>query len=65
MISYNKKRLRRRIIKQVKVYDNKHNLSVNIPQSIKRNLKIEKGDIFRFVTDRKRKFQTFEIIKKS
>lgn len=57
-------RLRRKIVKEVKVYDGGHNLMVKIPAKITRNLKIEKGDTFRFITDRKRKFQSFEIIKK-
>jgi len=58
------KRVRRKIVQGVKVYRGSHNLMVNIPIKIVRNLKIEKGDLFRFITDRKRKFQTFEIIKK-
>lgn len=59
-----KKRLGRRIVKEVSIYDNNHNLFVNIPQNIRRNLKIEKGYLFRFITDRKRRFQSFEVIKK-
>ena len=59
------KRFRRRITKEVKVHKHNQNLSVNIPQKIRRNLKIEKGDLFEFITDRRKEFQRFRIIKNS
>ena len=63
-IKHKRQRIRRKIIQEVKVYRGSHNLMVNIPTKIVKNLKIEKGDTFRFITDRKRRYQSFEIIKK-
>ena len=63
MITPKIKRLRRKITKNAQVYEHNQNLSITIPQKIRRNLKIEKGDIFEFVTDRKKEIQKFRIIK--
>ena len=64
-IKYKRQRLRRKIVQEVKVYSGGHNLLVNIPIGIARNLKIEKGDLFEFITDRKKEIQRFRIIKKT
>ena len=58
------KRLRRKITKSAKIiYDGrKYNLRITI--KIVRNLKIEKGDLFEFITDRKKEIQKFRIVKK-
>ena len=63
-MEHKKKRLRKKIVKEVKITFDIRGYSMRIPVDIARNLKIEKGDLFKFITDRKRRFQTFEIIKK-
>ena len=56
--------IRRKISKDIKIRYDGNQYSIGIPLDIVKNLKIEKGDTFRFITDRKRRFQTFEIIKR-
>jgi len=61
---YKKKRLPRKITKEVSVFLHTNCLSVLIPSTVSRNLNIEKGDKMRLITDRKRHLQYFKIIKK-
>ena len=59
------KRLKRKMRKMMKiVYHGRSQFSVNIPIKIVKNLKIKRGDLFEFITDRKKEVQKFRIIKK-
>ena len=58
------KRLRRKITKSAKIIYDGRQYNLRIPIKIVRNLKIEKGDLFEFVTDRKKEIQKFRIVKK-
>ena len=62
-MEHKKKRLRRKIIKKVKITFDNRGSNMRIPINIMRNLKIEKGDLFEFITDRKKEVQKFKIIK--
>lgn len=56
--------IRKKISKDIKIRYDGNQYSIGIPIDIVKNLKIEEGDIFRFITNRKKRFQSFEIIKK-
>ena len=58
------KRLKRKICKRVKIVYHGRQFSIGIPIKIVKNLKIEHGDWFEFITDRKKEIQKFRIIKK-
>jgi len=64
-MKHRKKRLRRKIVKTVKVCFAGRGFTMRIPIDIARNLRVEKGCKFEFITDRKKEVQKFRIIKKS
>jgi len=57
------RRLKRKINRTVKIIDDGKQFNVRIPIKIVRNLKIKGGDLFEFITDRKKEIQKFRILK--